>query len=270
MRIEIDDDFDLHKIDISGQCFRVNDFAEGLYRFVHRDNVLYIRRICEGTYDVDCDLNTWTDVWHPYFDLDRNYRRIRESIPKEDVFMREAAEDGAGIRILRQDPFEMIISFIISQRKSIPAIRTSIELICRRYGTPVTTPYEKLYLFPAPSILAQATVDELRECKLGYRVPYILDAARRVADRVLVPDDLYALPDEALFETLLTVKGIGRKVANCICLFAYSRTAMVPVDTWIAQIIEHEYNGRNAFLDYGNVGGIMQQYAFYHYRPSRD
>ena len=172
------------------------------------------------------------------------------------MYLREAARGGAGIRILRQDKFEMLISFIISQRKSIPAIRTSVEKLVSLYGHDG--------FFPNAADMTGATEEELSSCSLGYRLPYIRAAIERIAHKEVDLDELDSLPDEELFEQLKMFHGVGDKVANCVELFAYHRTGRAPVDTWIAKVINEQYNGENPFGRYGNVAGIMQQYMFYY------
>lgn len=215
--------------------------------------------------------SAWETVWSRYFDLKRNYREIRESVPAHDAFMSKAAACASGIRILKQDPFETLISFIISQRKSIPAIKNSIELICRAFGTPVTTPYETLYLFPSADDFQNSDLyhsarftEILNSCKLGYRTEYVADGVTKVVKNKLNLNKISALSDEDLFTTLKSVKGVGNKVAACVLLFAYGRTAFAPVDTWISKIIAQKYNGQNPFPEYKENAGIMQQYAFYY------
>jgi len=267
MIIEISDDFDLDKIIYSGQCFRPCLIEEETrkYRFITGHNVLYISIMDEkNKYDVSCDKNEWERVWKNYFDLDRDYKKIRNTIPVDDIYMNTCACDGEGIRILRQDKWEMLVSFIISQRKSIPAIRSCIEKLCLKYGTEVKTEFETIHLFPTCEQLFDADDRELAECGLGYRLPYVKDAAHKVylADIDL---DLIALQrDDELFEALINIKGVGRKVANCIMLFAYGRIGRAPVDVWISRVIEDIYNGTDPFGKYGDVAGIMQQYVFYH------
>ncbi len=256
--IFIDDDFDLDKIISSGQCFRPVKTDERTYRFVTGNHRIMIKDETEGDVtklSVSCSKKEWDKIWHSYFDLDTNYRKIRQSIPKNDSYLLNAAKYGRGIRILRQDKFEMLISFIISQRKSIPAIRTSIERLVDLYGHDG--------FFPKPEDMLSATDDELASCGLGYRVPYIRKAIERVALHEVDLDALNDLPDEELFEQLKSFAGVGDKVANCVALFAYHRTGRAPVDTWIARVIEEQYAGINPFPCYGNVAGIMQQYMFY-------
>ena len=259
--ILIDDDFDLDKIIDSGQCFRPCRIGDGAYRFITGDHVVTIRDVTKGSketpkrLEISCSREEWDRIWHQYFDLDTNYREIRNSIPKKDGYLRKAADLGAGIRILRQGKFEMLISFIISQRKSIPAIRTSVEKIVDLYGHDG--------FFPKPEDMLNATERDLQSCGLGYRVPYVRQAAERVALHDIDLEELDRLSDDELFEEIKSFHGVGDKVANCVALFAYHRTGRAPVDTWIARVINEQYGGTNPFPKYGSVAGIMQQYMFY-------
>ena len=264
MEVRIPDLFDLQKITDSGQCFRVTPLPDGTYRFLTGAQVLYIRKIAEELYQVSCDQDVWEHIWSPYFDLGRNYRDIRAAIPTEDTFLNLAAQAGAGIRILRQDPWEMLVTFIISQRKSIPAIHSVVEMLCERYGTKIQTPTETLYTFPTAFQMKDACLEDYIACKAGYRAPYLWDAVRQVLSGSLDLAKIASLPDAELIAALEGVKGVGVKVANCVALFAYGRTACAPVDTWIQKIIRQEYQGHPPFGRYGDTAGIMQQYLFYY------
>ena len=264
MEVRISDLFDLQKITDSGQCFRVALLPGGTYRFITGGNVLYIRKAAEETYDVSCDQDTWERIWSPYFDLARNYQDIRKAVPAEDPFLALAAQTGAGIRILRQDPWEMLVTFIISQRKSIPAIRAVVELLSTRYGTELKTPTEILHTFPTARQMENVCLEDYIACKAGYRAPYLCDAVEQVLSGRLDLAGIADLPDDELIAALEGVKGVGVKVANCVALFAYGRTACAPVDTWIKKIIQQEYRGKNPFDRYGDTAGIMQQYFFYY------
>ncbi len=277
MIINIDDDLDLKKIADSGQAFRIAEISDGEYRFVTEDQVLYIKPVktdCSGagSYEISCfDKNgevsakeAFERVWKNYFDLGTSYKKIRSLVPEKDSFLSKSCENGIGLRILRQDPFEMLITFIISQRKAIPAIKESVRLICEKYGKAIDTGREAVYLFPSAKEMSEATEEELKSCKLGYRVPYILDAVKRVASGETDLDSLYGASYEETFEKLKEIKGVGDKVSNCICLFAYALTEAAPVDTWISKVIEKEYDGVNPFPSYGKYAGIMQQYIFYY------
>ena len=277
MIISINDDFDLNKIMNSGQCFRVINVGDDTYRFITGQNILFMRKANNNDYDVSCDKNMWNKVWHNYFDLDTDYSAIRGTVPQNDRFLSTCAEEGTGIRILNQDKWEMLISFIISQRKSIPAIRSCVEKICEAFGTPIKTdanasesqndepctPNGQIFTFPTPEALSNATEKDLQACGTGYRTSYILDAAQKVASGELDLEKIARLPDEELFQALNSVRGVGTKVANCVMLFGYHRIGRAPIDTWILKVIDQKYDGVNPFDRYGDVAGIMQQYMFY-------
>lgn len=266
MQVTITDDFNLQKIANSGQCFRVKEFRDGSFRFITGDHVLYIKEVSPQTFEISCSKGIWNRVWATYFDLTRSYNQIRQSIPVTDTYMQYAATYGAGIRILRQEPWEALVTFIISQRKSIPAIRTSIELLATKYGTAVTTPYEyeKVYTFPTPEQLANASCQSLTDCKLGYRVPYVEDAISKILSGSIDLTKLSTFTTDELQVALKEIRGVGDKVANCVCLFGYGRTDVIPIDTWILKTMTHQYAGQNPFPFYGESAGIMQQYAFYY------
>lgn len=276
--VTISDDFDLKKIADSGQSFRIKPLENGTFRFISGSEILYIRKLSGKDYEISTfsasgsssDIKKWNGIWADYFDLSRDYSSIRKLVPASDTFLNEACKNGKGLRILRQDPWEMIISFIISQRKSIPAIKRSIEEICRRFGTCVDTGKETLFLFPSAKELSGATEAELKDCGLGYRVPYIIDAVSRVSRDEINPYGLYSFEYDELFLRLKEIKGVGDKVSNCICLFAYGKTEAAPVDTWIAKVIEKKYAGINPFPPYGENAGIMQQYIFYYALTHKD
>lgn len=281
MTISISDDFDLKKIQNSGQAFRIRHFDDNSFRFVYQNHILYIKEILSPKKHFDIKMyglygdniqeeQTWDDIWKYYFDLNRSYSKIRSMVSESDSYMRSACENGEGLRILKQDPWEMLITFIISQRKSIPAIKQSVESICEMFGKMVETEYEQLYLFPSAKDMIAATQAQLKDCKLGYRVSYIQDAVIKVASGELALNDLYKLSYEDLFEKLKTVRGVGDKVSNCICLFAYAKTEAAPVDTWIKKVIDQYYAGNNPFPSYKKDAGIMQQYIFYYAQTHKD
>ncbi len=276
MIVRIEDDLDLSKIADCGQCFRAKQFDE-TWRFVTRDQAVYIKRASENEYEARlCNFSEnnisegelWENVWKPYFDLSRSYKDVR-SLSKSDPFMAQAAELGKGIRILKQDPFEMLLTFIVSQRKSIPAIKKSVEAMCKRFGRRVKTDMEEFYLFPKASDIDTGEASELSECSLGYRLDYIKSAVSMVASGELDLGALEGFSDETLFEALKAVRGVGDKVSNCICLFAYGRTGRAPVDVWIKRMMDEHYNGENPFLAFGDAAGIMQQYIFYYAQQTK-
>lgn len=269
MTVTIPDDFDLQKIAASGQAFRIAQTPLG-WRFLAGDKLLYLQPCGDAAYTASCTPQEWQGFWHRYFDLDRDYVVIRAAVPKQDAYLCAAARAGAGIRILRQDAWEMLITFIISQRKNIPAIQACVETLCTRYGAPLPQPGgEVLYAFPTAQALAAAGEQALRDCALGYRAPYVLAAAQAVAAGTLDLAALDALPDAQLLEALMQQRGVGIKVANCVALFAYGRMECAPVDVWIQRVIDRHYAGQNPFPAYGNAG-VLQQWMFYFARSEKE
>lgn len=264
MLIEIQDDFDLEKIALSGQCFRVRQFDNGTYRFITGDNVVYIQKMGNHRFSVSCNDDEWNSIWNIYFNLDRCYSDIFNREYTKHEFVRETMDYGRGLRILRQDPWEMLITFIISQRKNIPAISKSVEALASRYGHLIETEYETFASFPSPQEMAHISAEELMECSLGYRTQYVLDAILQVTSGILDLDAISEYSDENLLEKLQTVHGVGKKVANCVGLFAYGRTACVPVDVWISRAIQNECGGKSPFPLFEENAGIIQQYIFYY------
>ncbi len=269
MEVCISDDFSMEKIMESGQCFRVRRFPDGVYRFLTGDSAVYLRSLGKGRYEASCTPQEWREVWTPYFDLERDYASLRRSAGGKHPFVDAAMETGAGLRILRQDPWEMLLTFIISQRKNISAIAAAVETLAARWGKPLATERETLFAFPTPEAMAEVTEEELRTCALGYRAPYVLDAVRQVSGGALDLKVLEQLEDEALFRALQSVRGVGKKVAECVCLFGFGRLCRVPVDVWIDRAIREECGGCEPFSLYGDDAGVMQQYVFYAMRRDK-
>ena len=264
MKVTITDDFDLNKIANCGQCFRAKEVIDGVYRFITNRHVVYIKQLDETTFDVSCEAYEWTNIWENYFDIATDYKQIRTEIASVNEYLNNAVEYGKGIRILRQDPFETLISFIISQRKSIPSIMTSVERIAENYGHQINTIYESVYSFPTFEELQSASLLALSNCALGYRAEYIRNAIEKIYEGAVNLEELTKYKDDDLIEELKKIRGVGDKVANCVALFAYHRVDRVPIDVWIARAIDEDFHGRNFFADIKQNAGIAQQYVFYY------
>ncbi len=254
---------DLRQIAKSGQCFRMTMTGENSARVIAGGKVLDIKKEEGSRFDLSCDEAGYKAFWENYFDMSADYSLYIDAIDEKDSFLTEAAAYGSGIRILRQEPFETLISFIISQRKNIPAIQSSVEKICRVCGTKIS---DDIYSFPTPEALAGLSEDELGCCSLGYRVPYVREAARRVASGEIDLDGLNKLSDDELYNKLLSFRGVGKKVANCVMLFGYHRIAAFPVDVWIQRVEETYYGGRFPVEKYPGFAGVLQQYMFFYGR----
>ena len=273
MNLRIEDDFDLGKIADSGQCFRFNlcetDGESARYRVLAGDRFMYIRSLGGDEYELSCPEDEYENFWKNYFDLNLSYKGIRERIDKEeDPYLFAASEFGRGIRILRQDPWEMLISFIISQRKNIPAIKASIEKLCALAGDKIgeEKSYGDIFSFPTPDRLAALSMEQLKSCSLGYRDRYVHRAALDVASGAADLEGFKNLSDEELMEKLLSFCGVGVKVANCEVLFGYHRLDAFPRDVWINRVLEVRYPNGFLFDRYAPYNGVMQQYLFFYSR----
>ncbi|MBQ4506651.1 MAG: DNA-3-methyladenine glycosylase 2 family protein [Firmicutes bacterium] len=257
----VSEDLDIQKIALSGQCFRFNKTAaaEDMWETTAFGRTLELRALSDGA-ELFCGEEEYLSVWKDYFDMDYDYGAVRASIDPSDAYLTRAAELGRGIRILRQDPWETLISFIISQRKNIPAIKAGVEAVCRLCGEEIG---EGRYAFPTPARLAAASLDELKCCSLGYRVPYVSAAARAVDEGSLDLEKLSALSDSELLEELMKLYGVGIKVASCAMLFGFHRIGAFPIDVWISRVLKSEYPDGFPFERYQGYAGVLQQYMFF-------
>ena len=272
MEIHITDDFDLDRIADSGQCFRWRKDDSGAYRIIHKGHCLKIRPLGNAMFRLSCSEDEYREIWHDYFDFGENYRSVRERVSREeDPFLADACEYGKGIRILRQDPWEMLVSFIISQNKNIPAIKKSIELLCETAGkrcenTEQEREDDGQLVFPSPEQILSLSDEALAACRLGYRCRYVKAAASDVAEGKLDLDSLRDAPEEETIKGLMSVCGVGVKVANCISLFGLHHIDAFPIDVWIRRILDNEYPSGYPKERYSPYNGIYQQYMFYYYR----
>lgn len=267
MEIQITDDFDLDRIAESGQCFRWQKDDSGTYRIIHKEHFLRIRPLEKNTFALSCSEEDYRNTWHDYFDFGEDYRSIRERVGKEDdPFLTDACEFGKGIRILRQDPWEMLISFIISQNKNIPAIKKSVELLCEAAGHQREDDGETYYAFPTPEEILSLSDEALAACRLGYRCRYVRAAAAEVAEGRLNLNRLTEASEPDTIKALTAVCGVGVKVANCVSLFGLHHIDAFPIDVWIRRILENEYPVGYPKEKYSPYNGIYQQYMFYYYR----
>lgn len=255
--------FDLHKIADSGQCFRITRCEDGSYLTIHRDSFVYATRCEDGAWEFDCTQEQFDRVWHDYFDMDRDYESWFSSVDPADEFLAEAARMSKGLRIVNQDPWETLVSFIISQRRSVPSIMTCVDKLCRRFGIQLDGRNEDVFLFPSAETLSELTCADLDGCSMGYRNEYVLDAARRVTDGRLDLQALRSASDEELLDGLMSVKGVGIKVANCTALYGYGRLGLFPVDVWISRMLEEHYPQGFPMDRYPGYAGFMQLLMFY-------
>jgi N-glycosylase/DNA lyase len=249
----------------SGQCFRMRQIDTNRYLVIANREQLLLQELGENRFSFYCDETRFTQFWKGYFDLETDYTQYTSKLPSEDQYMQQAIAAGTGLRILRQDPWEMLITFLLSQRKAIPLIKRSIELLCEAFGDEIA---EAVYAFPTPEQLATATEDQLAACGLGYRTKYVMAAAEQVASGTLDLDALSALSDAELKQRLLELYGVGVKVASCVMLFGFHRLDSVPVDVWMERVAKEHYDGKFPYTGAGSYGGVLQQYVFEYIRST--
>ena len=252
---------DLRRTADSGQCFRMNMTADGTCRMLSENKYVEIRELSPGTFLFSCDEAEFLGYWRRYFDLDSDYGPVLGAVSPQDLFLSEAVRFSSGMRLLRQDPWETLVSFIISQRKNIPAIKCCIERLCALFGESI--PGTGLHAFPTPIALALAGANDLKICSLGYRAKYISATAQMVAGGEIDLESLGALGDRDLHDALCLFPGVGTKVANCVMLFGYHRMDAFPRDVWIDRIEKTEYGGRFPEENYPGGAGLLQQYMFF-------
>lgn len=257
------ENFSISQIDCSGQCFRMKKLAGGSYAVTAADR--YVQVFQEGEkVSFSCTEQEYDEFWRQYFDLDTDYGVYLAQIDPQDEYLSRAARRGSGIRILRQDLWEMIVTFLISQQNTITRIRRCVQNICEKYGEKCFTAEGiSYYAFPKPQALADASEEELRACNLGYRSKYVLRTAQSIVSGEVSLDAVRAMTYEEARAELLKLYGIGEKVSACICLFALHSLEAFPVDTHIRQALENHYPNGFPHERYSGVQGVMQQYIFY-------
>lgn len=243
------------RIAASGQCFRWVKTKENTYEIPAFGKVLAMTDRGNGEFEFSCDEDEWNTVWRNYFDLDTDYGRIGKLIEESgDEYLKAAYQYGEGIRILRQDVWEMIITFLISQNNNISRIRNSVAALCERAGAGH---------FPGPGeVDTQLFYD--RTMGFGYRAEYLDKMYAYGREHPDFISDLEKMDYGEAFDFLKSFKGIGAKVANCICLFGLHQVDAFPIDTHIRQILADNYPNGFDFERYAGVAGIVQQYLFYY------
>lgn len=251
--------FDIGQIADSGQCFRIKALPDGGFLAVTGYSFVKIDHTDAG-YVFHCSWADFRDVWLPYFDLNEDYGAYQSQM-SDDPFLAEAIQQGGGIRILRQDLWEMVITFVISQRNNIPRIRSAVECLCQNFGTLLgNVDGQDIYSFPTAE---QLRGKDLSCASLGYREKYIkelCDFKPYFWERLAKQDDTEAK------KILLNLSGVGEKVANCVMLFGLHRMDSYPKDVWINRLIDDVYHGEFDSGKYAGYAGYVQQLQFYHYR----
>ncbi len=262
-----------------GQCFSYHRLKEDEYILVAKGRILRVSQEEDKVTFYHTELSEYENIWKHYFDMDRDYNVIKKRLLEKDEVLKEAIDTKYGVHILNQDFFETLISFIISQNKQIPHIKHIVETLSIRYGEYLDEVEGKSYYsFPTVDRLVKVTEDEFRDCKVGFRAPYLVDACKKVKEGIVTKESLDNMTTEDAFANLMLIKGVGEKIANCILLFGLSRREAFPVDVWIKRIMENLYFHKEtkkeiiqdfAVKQYGEYGGYAQQYLFYYARDKK-
>lgn len=272
-------DFKLSDIFECGQCFRWVRNEDGSYEGVASLRALKIKQTENEVIFFDTDENDFYGFWYDYFDLGRDYAKIRNDL-KSDNDLSDAFGYGPGIRLLKQQLWECIVSFIISASNNIPRIKKIIELFCMNFGEKIMYMGKEYYLFPTPEKTASLTLEDLQIIRAGFRDKYILDAAMKfTTDSDMNFDALSAMDTEEARAALKKINGVGDKVADCVLLFGLGKYDCFPIDVWMKRIMEYCYFGKEpqsiktiaeyAKNRFGDLRGFAQQYLFFYARENK-
>lgn len=290
--------FDIKQILECGQCFRWDKISDTDYIVVAFGRVIEITQKGNEVIIHNTNEEDFNNIWLHYFDLETNYDEIKDNLSKDKI-LRESIKYGYGIRILNQDPFEMLISFIISARNSIPSIKKTVKKICEKWGDKIVYKGNEYYTFPTPEQISSATLEEIQETGASFRSKYIVDTIKKVNEALEVKKDYEAnkenyderpeildydleyiknLNDDECHIALQKFMGVGAKVADCIMLFSMKKKSAFPVDVWVKRAMIHFYVAPDVSLNkmrifardkFGKFSGMAQQYLFYYARENK-
>ena len=270
-------DFNPEHIFECGQCFRWIRQEDGSYAGVAKGRAVIVCYM-DGKLEIsNSTTEDFKNIWFDYFDLGRDYSEIKEKLLKDEI-MKNAIKFGHGIRLLRQDLWETLISFIISANNRIPMIMKVVSTISQMYGTEIIMNGKSYYNFPDVDSLASSALERLEMCKGGFRCKYILKTAKMVKDGVVNLADLAGMTSDEAREELKRFPGVGNKVADCTLLYSGTKYNVFPTDVWVKRVMEELYFGRSATFSeiqsfaadyFGELAGFAQQYLFYYARQHK-
>ena len=275
--IKNQDSFDLIHIFECGQCFRWNRQSDGSYTGIVKDRVINVKK---ENNNIIFECSSYEDIEEfikGYFDLNTNYKEIKDNLSNIDDFLKESTIFGKGIRILHQDLWECIISFIISANNNIPRIKKIIERLSQEYGNKIFWNGNEYFTFPTPEQLAKASIEDLRSLGLGFRDKRVYKTTQMILNKEVDLAELQVMNDSnKIREELLKLDGVGEKVADCIMLFSLKKYDVFPIDVWVRRVMNdlyiHNENeekvskkelqklAQDKFL---GISGLAQQYLFY-------
>lgn len=269
--------FELSHIFDCGQCFRWKQQENGNYIGVAFQKVIEVEKTNNDVILYNTNEEEFKNIWCNYFDLYRDYDAIKEILSKDEL-LKKSVEFGWGIRLLQQQPFEIIISFIISANNRIPMIKRAINNMAEKWGKPIIYKDKTYYTFPSIDDLQSCTIDELEKCGTGFRAKYIKNTIDAILSGDIDITYIKDLDDDICHNELQKISGVGPKVGDCIMLFSMNKYSAFPVDVWVKRAMQHFYLAPDVSLKkirdfgrdkFGQLSGFAQQYLFYYARENK-
>ena len=260
---------DLDNTICCGQIFRYEKLEDDSYIVILKDRVVKLKYIDNKLYIDSNNMNNIENVIREYLDLDRDYISIIENIKECDDVLGKYLDKSIGLKMIKQDPIECLISYIISQNNSVRNIKNSLDLISYKFGDKVIFLDKEYYLFPNIDKLSKISLEEFRECKVGFRDRYLVDIISDIVENRLNVNYIFEMNSEDSLRYLMSFRGIGMKVASCILLFAYGKYDVYPIDTWVKKYMDTNYGIKDEKKikkfckeKYGKYSGLAIQYMF--------
>ena len=277
VRIKLKKPFKLNDTITCGQIFRFSKLEDGSYDVILKDRVINVYKEGDYLYVTSNNEDNLEEVVTNYFDLENDYDSMNNYLKQVDDKITPSVEFSSGLTMIKQDPFETVIEYIISSNNGVPQIANALNLIAEKYGTEVIFNDKKYFLFPSYEDLKDVSEKDFRACKVGFRDKYLKQIINKLNDKEIDLNSYFDMETKDALESLMLNSGIGPKVASCILLFAYQKYDVFPVDTWVKKVMKESYNIEGeknirefAKKTYGPYSGIAIQYLFNYGRNSKN
>ncbi len=276
IKVKLKKPFKLYDTVICGQIFRFFPLNDGSFDVILKDRVINIYQKDNALYVSSNDETDLEKVVRNYFDLDNDYEKMDDFLIKNDVKLKDAINFSKGLTMIKQDPFETVMEYIISANNGVPQISAALNNIAEKYGKKVTFNNKEYYLFPIFNDLKDLSESDYRACKVGFRDKYLKQMVDKLNNGDVNLDEFYTLDTTDSLNKLMENNGIGPKVASCILLFAYQKYDVFPIDTWVKKIMKNDYKIEGekkirefAVKTYGKYSAIALQYLFNYSRNKK-
>ena len=268
--------FNLKDTVTCGQIFRFEELDDSSYDIILTDRVINIKQENDNLIINSSNMNNIEEVIRNYFDLDYDYESINNKLLKIDINNKEIIDSCYGLKMINEPRLEVIISYILSSNNRVPQIKSALDNISKTYGQKVIFNNKEYYLFPSLEELSKCDIETLRSCKTGFRDKYIYEFINKVKNKEFDINSIDNMNSEEALDYLMTLNGIGEKVASCILLFGYHRFDVFPIDTWVKKYMKDKYNiegidniRKFTYDKYKKLSGIAIQYMF-HYKRNKN